>query len=70
MKRLLATIIAILAISASVFAGKYTVKDIPNVQLADATAYTSNPDNILYHAAVAAIKKACDSLRTAGKAKI
>lgn len=70
MKRLLTTIIAILAISASVFAGKYTVKDIPNVQLADATAYTSNPDNILSPAAVAAINKACDSLHTAGKAQI
>ncbi len=70
MKRLLATIIAILAISASVFAGKYTVKDIPNVQLADATAYTSNPDNILSASAVAAINKACDSLHTAGKAQI
>ena len=70
MKRLSTLIIAILAATASVFAGRYTVKEIPNVQISDASAYTSNPDNILSPAAVAAIDRACDSLHTAGKAQI
>ena len=70
MKQLLLTIITLFAVSTSVFAGSYTVKEIPNVQIADASKYTSNPDNILSEAAVSAINLACDSLHTAGKAQI
>ena len=70
MRRLLTFIAALFALSAPVFAGKYTVKEIPNVQVANAAAYTSNPDNILSTDAVAAINRACDSLHTAGKAQI
>ena len=70
MKQLLLSIITVFAATSSVFAGKYTVKDIPNVQLSNATHYTSNPDNILSEAAVSAINLACDSLHTAGKAQI
>lgn len=51
-------------------AAKYSVDDIVNVQIADATAYTSNPDGILSEEAVMAINKACDSLHSVGKAQI
>ena len=70
MKRLLILAIAIFATTASAFGGRYTVNQIPNVQVADASRYTSNPDNILSHDAVSKIDQICDSLHTAGKAQI
>lgn len=70
MKQLLLSIITLFVATASAFAGKYTIKEIPNVQVADASKYTSNPDNILSPAAVSEIDHLCDSLHTAGKAQI
>lgn len=52
------------------FAGRYSIEQIANVQSANASRYTTNPDNILSAEAVAAIDKACDSLHTLGKAQI
>lgn len=48
----------------------YTVEQVPNVQIVDASRYTSNPDGILSEQAVAAIDRACDSLHTLGRAQI
>ena len=70
MKRLVIAVILILVAITSAFGGRYTIKEIPNVQVADASKYTSNPDNILSPAAVAEIDRMCDSLHTAGKAQI
>ena len=70
MKKLLLIILAIWGFVLPTFAGRYTVKSIPNVQLSNSRCYTSNPDNILSQAAVRAIDAACDSLRTLGKAQI
>lgn len=60
----------ILLCTASVSARTHSVGDIPNVQLADRTRYTSNPDGILSQSTVSAIDCACDSLRTSGRAQI
>ncbi len=71
MKRILLTLTALLFLcTASAVARTYSVGDIPNVQLADRTRYTSNPDGILSQSAVSAIDRACDSLRTSGRAQI
>ena len=70
MKRFLVLLIALLGVTLTTFAARYSVKDIVNVQLYDESRYTSNPDNILSAEAVAAIDRACDSLHTAGKAQI
>lgn len=70
MKRILPILILTFACVAAVFGRTYTVATVPNVQLADRTRYTSNPDGILSAEAVAAIDLACDSLRRAGKAQI
>ena len=70
MKRFFVVTLALLCYVATALAGRYSVQDIPNVQLRDASRYTSNPDNILSSSAVAAIDRACDSLHSAGKAQI
>lgn len=70
MKRILPILILTVACVAAVFGRTYTVATVPNVQLADRSRYTSNPDGILSAEAVAAIDLACDSLRRAGKAQI
>lgn len=70
MKRLLAVILSLFCCVSPLSAGRYTVKSVPNVQLSDATRYTSNPDGILSAQAVSAIDAACDSLHTLGKAQI
>ena len=54
----------------SAVAAIHTTSDIPNVQIADRSRYTSNPDGILSPATVSAIDLACDSLRRDGKAQI
>lgn len=51
-------------------AARYTVEEIPNVQLADRTRYTANPDGILSEEAVRAIDFLCDTLRTGGYAEV
>jgi uncharacterized protein len=51
-------------------ARSYRVDQVPNVQLSNASCYTSNPDGILSQAAVDAINRACDSLHTQNRAQI
>lgn len=70
MKRIIPILILTVACVATVFGRTYTVESVPNVQRTDRTRYTSNPDGILSAEAVAAIDRACDSLRRAGKAQI
>lgn len=49
---------------------EYTVKDVPNVQLADRTRLTSNPDGILSDNGVHVIDTMLYSLKKAGKAQV
>ena len=70
MKRIIPILILAVVCVATVFGRTYTVESVPNVQRTDRTRYTSNPDGILSAEAVAAIDRACDSLRRAGKAQI
>ena len=70
MKRLIVLILCLWGAIFTLEAAKYRVDQISNVQLLDASRYTSNPDKILSESAVMAIDKACDSLHTAGKAQI
>ena len=51
-------------------AHSYTVEEIENVQLADRTRFTSNPDGILSRAAVARIDSICYGLRERGAAQV
>ena len=68
MKRLF-TIILLLLFCHTVEARSYGVKDIPNVQLSNRYNFTSNPDGILSHAAVAKIDSICYDLRHRGIAQ-
>ena len=70
MKRLFTALILLLTISVGISAKPYSINDIPNVQLADRSRYTSSPDGILSEGAVAEIDRICDSLHTAGIAQI
>lgn len=51
-------------------AASYRVAEVPNVQLADRTRYTSNPDGILAPATVERLDRLCDSLRAEGLAQV
>lgn len=69
MKRIV--LIFILAVAGfAVRAEGYTTDLIPNVQVADRTRFTSNPDGVLGTAAVAAIDSMCLDLRERGVAEI
>ena len=70
MKRLFTAMILLLTVSVGISAKPYAINDIPNVQLADCSRYTSSPDGILSEGAVAEIDRICDSLHTAGIAQI
>ena len=71
MKRISLIILMLSLLGAvSAVAAIHTTSDIPNVQIADRSRYTSNPDGILSPATVSAIDLACDSLRRDGKAQI
>ncbi|MBQ9138680.1 MAG: TPM domain-containing protein [Alistipes sp.] len=70
MRRISLFLLTLLTSVALCSAARYRVEQVPNVQLADASRYTSNPDGILSAEAVAAIDAACDSLHTLGKAQI
>ena len=56
--------------AARAVAASYRVTDVPNVQLADRSRYTSNPDGILSTEAVRYIDRICDSLRSEGLAQV
>ena len=56
--------------SVAVRAEGYTTGQIPNVQLADRTRFTSNPDGVLGAAAVATIDSLCFDLRERGIAEV
>ena len=70
MKRFVSLLALFIAICAVAIAKPYSVSEVPNVQLADRSRYTSNPDGILSAEAVRAIDLACDSLRTKGVAQV
>ena len=70
MKRLFTALILTLTMSVGISADPYALKDIPNVQLADRSRYTTSPDGILSEEAVTEIDRICDSLHTAGIAQI
>lgn len=70
MKRILTTLLLLAIFTASADGRTYKVSEVPNVQVANASRYTSNPDGILSDNAVAAIDRACDSLRRKGLAQI
>ncbi len=69
MRRVVILFVAVLLCTTAV-GRSYSIPEVPNVQLADRTRYTSNPDGILSHDAVAAIDRACDSIRRKGLAQI
>lgn len=56
--------------SAELRAAVYGTAGIPNVQTADRSRYTSNPDGILSPEAAAYIDRICDSLRREGLAQV
>lgn len=56
--------------ASGVSARPYATEEIPNVQLADRTRFTSNPDGILSAAAVAQIDSICYGLRQRGAAQV
>jgi len=68
MKRCLLLLVLCLA-TAAVRAAAYRTADIPNVQLADRTRYTSNPDGILSAESVRRIDSLCAALRGQGIAQ-
>lgn len=73
MKQTLRTLLLTLCFVASCVelqAARYTVGEVPNVQLADRTRYTANPDAILSDEAVRRIDFLCDTLRTGGYAEV
>lgn len=57
-------------LTAPLRAATYSADRVPNVQLADRTRYTSNPDGILSDGAVGRIDRICDSLRREGLAQV
>ena len=70
MMRKLTLFVTLLCSISLCFGRTYTVEQVPNVQILDATRYTSNPDGILSQSAVEAIDRACDSLHSASRAQI
>lgn len=71
MKRLILSLFAVFAIATTVEAyTPRTLADIPNVNVADARCFTSNPDNILSSAAVDSIDRVLYALRNDGKAEV
>lgn len=60
----------LVVVGVEVHAAAYTVEEIPHVQLADRTRYTTNPDGILSEDAVRTIDFVCDTLRTGGYAEV
>lgn len=69
MRSILLLIFAIAAVSGG-FARSYRPSEVPNVQLADRTRFTSDPDGLLSPAAVAAIDSICYDLRHRGIAQV
>lgn len=63
-------IFALFGLWGSAAATPYTVEQIENVQLADRTRFTSNPDGVLSPEAVAHIDSVCLALRERGAAQV
>lgn len=70
LRRLACLAALLLGAVCAVSAHAYRVGEVPNVQLADARRYVSNPDGILSEGTVARIDRICDSLRRAGTAEV
>ena len=70
MKHILIVLFLMLGAVPAARAERYTVDAVPNVQLADRTRFTSNPDGILSPQAVARIDSICWSLRHRGIAQV
>ena len=68
MKRLI-LILSFALCTTIVFAKRYSIDDVPNVQLSSRYSFTSNPDNILSNEAVARIDSICYDLRHRGIAQ-
>ena len=60
----------LLLCAATAGARTYRPGEVPNVQLADRSRFTSNPDGILSAGAVARIDSLCRALRTQGLAQV
>ena len=63
-------LVLLVGVAWTTHAAAYRVADIENVQLADRTRYTANPDGILTQEAVRRIDFICDTLRTGGYAEV
>ena len=63
-------LVLLVGVAWTTHAAAYRVADIENVQLADRTRYTANPDGILTDEAVRRIDFICDTLRTGGYAEV
>ena len=70
MRRYLILIISLLALCPTIEAKRYSVEDIPNVQVENRYRFTSNPDGILSATAVSRIDSLCYDLRTRGIAQV
>ncbi len=68
-RRVIACLV-LLAVAAAAGAKSYRPDEIPNVQLADARRYVSNPDGILAEWAVNRMDSLCSALRAQGLAQI
>lgn len=69
MKRVFLLLAMLLAVSTA-GARSYRVSDVPNVQVADRTRFTSDPEGILSREAVAHIDSVCYDLRRRGIAQV
>ena len=64
------TILTLALLTVATAVAAYRVEDIENVQLRDATRYTTNPDGILSQEAVQSIDAVCRSLKERGIAEV
>lgn len=70
MKRLIISLISLLALAAGLQAAKYGIEDIPNVQIADKNRLVSNPDGLLSAAAESRINSQLLDIRNNTTAEV
>lgn len=70
MKKLLIITLLIAFGSLDLSAKRYTIEEVPNVQIENRYRFTSNPDGILSEEAVAKIDSICYALREGGLAQV